>query len=935
MKKVVGILLFCSWWLSINVAQAITIDVVNPATMSPTTFIYKDSAGYVGINISGLGAPPYLGAFDLSLTFDSNVVRLTNVFFVNPPKSPSDPLYPLGSPDYISFSSSADYTTLVPGNPGAGDALALAALLAPGRVGLTEVSLLPLLDTQPTDFFLALLRFEGLNIGVSSLDLTIEGLSDEWGNSLQGIDVHNGSIEVPVPEPGTLILLGAGVLGLLVWRRSKFWHIFVVPVMFCTASLLTFPPPVQAQQGGESAKETKPGENLVSFRSFSFPNSQPGKTYSVKKLLDPKTGRFRIESVTGEINSYQELDDMAMREQEALRKKYGNLRGKLREKFDVMSADERVSAAIYARIPLVKYPNKLEHDIDELKAQARASLQIKSLKTPEDVSRKYGLRIEQRHSDNFFVTLLSKENLRQMMFDDDIIAIEEFIEPKPLAVVNPDYTTLAFSAYNPPPLPTDSLGQGVHAATFERGIWQSHFNCLGNLDAGKVEINNSADEHSQMVFRFLWNSAPEATFYHHQSIYYDTTDSQNFLVNNAIETVSISYTRATDLNYPEFLTMDEFAYRFPFPTFVNPTANAGYQYEVNWQPYNAISVGNVQHQEERHYALNGATQTRNPDPVYGSCIDGQTSPPCAGDWELPHIVAPGITPSTTGYPLVDNKCSLLGGVWSGTSFSAPTLNGTVADVISANSDMKYSPESIRVALLLTAHNVDGGYGNAGVDGRDGAGVVSAFDAVQFAKHHTQVYPDRVVPVEHGLAFGALGQSDNGRLIALRVKVPDVKPVGKHLRIVLTWDSIPDRDRYVNSLSNLDLLFSSNGSTYNHISAREDSNVEIIDVPSNELAAGRTYPLIVSVTQARVPAIAVADFFYWAGGWTWVQDHAQFDPDYNGCVDKNDVTAVMKVVTGINPLDPTFDLNGDGKIDVADARKAATLCTNPGCGACTH
>ena len=40
--------------------------------------------------------------------------------------------------------------------------------------------------------------------------------------------------------------------------------------------------------------------------------------------------------------------------------------------------------------------------------------------------------------------------------------------------------------------------------------------------------------------------------------------------------------------------MDDFAYRYPYPVFVNPSCEFGYSYEVNWQGYNGISVGNVQ-----------------------------------------------------------------------------------------------------------------------------------------------------------------------------------------------------------------------------------------------------------------------------------------------------------------------------------------------------
>ena len=677
-------------------------------------------------------------------------------------------------------------------------------------------------------------------------------------------------------------------------------------------------------------------EKVVSISTISFPNTQPGSVYSIKKFVDTKTGRVRIESESGNMRSYKDLADMKMREQKALRAKYGNLRGKLRDTFNEMELGDQVRVVIYTRMPIVKYPNKYKKSIEGLKAQSRAFQKMEPIVSLVEVSRKYGIYIEKTLGKNSFIAEVSKGQLVSMMFDNDITAIEQFIKNEPVTVN--DFTSFAISAYNPAPLPADSLGQGVHAATFEKGIWQEHFDCLGNLDSNNISIidfvnhQSQNDYHSQATFRFLWNAAPEATFYHHPMTNYIHQASQDFIVDNAIETVSISYTRSTNPHTQEFLMMDEFAYRFPFPTFANPTANSGYKYEVHWQPYNAISVGNVRHSEQLHYELAGSTQTRNADPEYGSCIDGSTGSYCAGDRELPHIVAPGIAPDLMYGRVDDNKCSIIGWATAGTSISAPTLNGIAADVISADPRMKYAPEKVRVALLLTAHNVDGGHWNATVDGRDGAGVVSGLDAVRFAKEHVEVEPNRVFPAEHGLSHGSFGLNDTGGQVELQVRVPDAKPVGKHLRVVLTWDSIPDRDLHRNTVSDLDLLFSSNKSTYNYMSMSEDSNVEIIDIPSRVLVAGETYPLTVSVSQARVPTNAVTDVFYWAVGWTWVQDHAQFDPDLNGCVDHNDIRTVFRGAIGAT-FDPTFDLNGDGNYNIADVRKAVTLCTNSDCMSC--
>ena len=62
--------------------------------------------------------------------------------------------------------------------------------------------------------------------------------------------------------------------------------------------------------------------------------------------------------------------------------------------------------------------------------------------------------------------------------------------------------------------------------------------------------------------------------------------------------------------------MDDFAYRWPYPVFCNPTANGGYDQEVNWQCYNAISVGNVKHNNFSTYVMNGCTQAI----ISGTCL---------------------------------------------------------------------------------------------------------------------------------------------------------------------------------------------------------------------------------------------------------------------------------------------------------------------------
>ena len=89
-----------------------------------------------------------------------------------------------------------------------------------------------------------------------------------------------------------------------------------------------------------------------------------------------------------------------------------------------------------------------------------------------------------------------------------------------------------------------------------------------------------------------------------------------------------------------------------------------------------------------------------------------------------------------------------------------------------------------------------------------------------------------------------------------------------MRIVLTWDIALDLTNGTNQLSNLDLagLTTQNKSYY---SSSWDSNVEMFDIPSNELVAGQTYDFQANLYALRLPVNT--SYFYWALGWGMVAD----------------------------------------------------------------
>jgi hypothetical protein len=315
------------------------------------------------------------------------------------------------------------------------------------------------------------------------------------------------------------------------------------------------------------------------------------------------------------------------------------------------------------------------------------------------------------------------------------------------------------------------MALGVRAATFESGlnagflsclgitpvVWDAMpvpFTCLGNCPDAASRAADSI--HSLVTFTILVNAAPGGNFYHRRSWNYWTADSRNFISNNQLASISLS-TNSGELSPvgDNNLAVDDYAYVYPYPVFSNPTANVGWQLPPHWAAYNALSVGNVHDSALVHFKIDtitcggGATQTRNPNPIYGNCVDGGVWPNCAGDREMPYLVVPGYTPygnhtlpptcNVTGFVGMTSNCISQGQTW-GTSMSAPTLNGMVASLIGKNNYLLYKPELVRAILLNTSRNVHGGLWDRFKDGKDGAGVIHGQNAIGFATNLLSVNP---------------------------------------------------------------------------------------------------------------------------------------------------------------------------------------------------
>ncbi|MDB5105493.1 MAG: hypothetical protein JWP91_3182 [Fibrobacteres bacterium] len=609
---------------------------------------------------------------------------------------------------------------------------------------------------------------------------------------------------------------------------------------------------------------------ILSQQYREFPHVLPGVVVKLEKVLDPETGEIQIRK--GGL-PFSKSDMMAWEhiENQARLGRIGRLSEELEDRRSQMGSSEAVRVVVHAKYPPILYPDKTKSTLEAQLASSKAAAALPPVAGLDVLKLRHGMFDCEESGSGMATCTVTSTQLETLKADDEVGSVELFHEERGTSV---ELSTLANSAYNPGSVPSGA-GYGVHAATFEYGLNSTFVSCLGvpvTYDVSTIG-DQMGIRHTQTSFKSLVMAAPSATFYHRKSTSFDGVDDVNYLINNGIQTVSMSMSRGGTSPYhttqPEYLVMDDFAYRYPYPVFVNPSDNNGYQYETNWQCYNAISVGNVRHTNLSTYELADCTQTKNPPPIYGSCISGSGAS-CAGDREMPHVVVPGIP--GTGTDFTPTCIGGAGTIGCGTSWSAPIGNGMAADVIAADSRMSGWPEKVRATLILTAQNVDGGYQVPTTDGRDGSGVVSGSEAVAFASGHTSVSIGNSA-VEKGMTAGSFYAADlSSGTKRFNYSVPNPKPSGKHLRAVLTWDSNPIVGGAVNALSDLDLTVQKNGGVQGSYSW--DGNVEVVDVAAADLTAGGSYYIDIAPSYNRIPASGSrANFIYYAIAWTWVKDHA--------------------------------------------------------------
>ncbi len=516
-------------------------------------------------------------------------------------------------------------------------------------------------------------------------------------------------------------------------------------------------------------------------------------------MWNPVTKSIQIVSNSAQVQSAQDLVRLEDEEKTAARKKNGALSPDLLDRFNAMADSDSVEVWIHPNVPSIPMMDKTLHTVSELKEHAR----MNSIQLPyfsmETILRRHGIepllnsqsQTLGRSRDRHFLKI-SKRNLALLRYDPDVVTIESKTDFAPLTQ---PFSSLAASAYNPANgIPLAWRGQGVNAATFEIGLawhlqWSNgpqmgeflsggdlvtcaNLNTANLLNTHTLIDNNGGWvngvwkqgatlstwnnwEHSQQTFQCLRYAAPSANLFHlsdGDGVPYYRVD---YIKTLQIQTISLSYARnapapgcpptsqwlALPPSTKEFMEIDQQALEYPFTLFCSPAGNQGHIFEVNWQNYNGLSVGNVRHTNLNHYEFspgNGnvdvckgtgeGTMSRNPRAIYAGpdiIPGGYPYSYNPGDREMPSIVAPGTMPDgqSMSDPCVPQPITM------GTSYSAPTLSGIAACVLSVKNAyaqdyvMKNWPEKVRAALLVTAQNVSGADWDSRVDGWDGAGVV--------------------------------------------------------------------------------------------------------------------------------------------------------------------------------------------------------------------
>lgn len=187
MKNLTVAVMFMLLLGTVNLASALSLQV----QPSNQTAFLNDHLVY-SINVSEASG---LGAYDITLSFDPFLFAEPTISYGSELGAPGD-----------SFTD---------------------ALFETGSINVAETSFLFDLSLQPTQFTLFTLDFLAIGVGTGTIAFGPVLISDLSGNYFQDVTLSGAGITIeagqaPIPEPGTIILLSAGLAGLIFWRRRGY-----------------------------------------------------------------------------------------------------------------------------------------------------------------------------------------------------------------------------------------------------------------------------------------------------------------------------------------------------------------------------------------------------------------------------------------------------------------------------------------------------------------------------------------------------------------------------------------------------------------------------------------------------------------------------------------------------------------------------------------
>lgn len=611
-------------------------------------------------------------------------------------------------------------------------------------------------------------------------------------------------------------------------------------------------------------------DKVVMERVYSFPTILPNEQILVKEILR-NNKEFIFLSNSKYVKSFKDLDSLKSAEKQALANKYPKFSSQVISIYEKMGENELCSVSV-----------EFNDDLSSNKIKKQFKFSERNIGNKKKT-----------------VGAMSKKQLKSLMSNNNIKKIKFHYTPKPLTGGDENcgdcdpgfYTEQDFpdAFFNFPEgenqMPSFGKGAGVIAATVESAINEQYLTELktypehSTINESFIEltsITNRYVEHANMTFHCLANTAPFAILKHTENM------QINNLTSMGIEVASQSLESPGDNE--SYSIIDTATYmESKAIVFTNPAANNGICYGAHWPMYNGINVGGNTKINNEYYDVvldtwgtkkSDNTWKKGTNPVLTQATNED------GDRELPHIVGP--THGFCGNSIVDPVAKDLGvkSSFGGTSAAAPSVNGIAACVIGASDLMRSNPENVKVALMVTAENVHGGYWDPNVDGIDGCGQVSGYSAVEYANslENSKQHPESYATTD-GLGFDKIYRDSPppGNKIRYNIASTFSDIENKHFRAVLTWsssisknESEIDRNRISNL--NLNLIEKSTGRIIDYCRSIND-NVEVIDVDFDKFRSGEEYCLEIDIVNLNFPPNPTRDYIKYSLGWTKVNDGA--------------------------------------------------------------